>query len=152
MTSRDTQQHEPNVEQIIETVASWSNITTDTERFNATRFILAGREIGHLHPRLADIGYPQPLRDQLIAEGQTEEHHVVPQHPNATTFHIESADDLDHVVWLFRLSYLARVASLQQREDTESTLPAIDVHKEVDELAPSAAVRSAFKTAATDVS
>jgi hypothetical protein len=152
MTSRETQQHDPNVEQVIETVASWPNITTDTEQFNATRFSLAGREIGHLHPRLADIGYPKSLRDQLIAEGHTEEHHVVPQHPNVTTFYIESADDLDHVVWLFRLSYLARVASLQQREDTESTLTAIGVHEEVDDLVPSNAVRSAFETAAEDVS
>lgn len=152
MTARDIQQHGPISAQIVETVASWPAITADVGRFNATSFTLAGREIGHLHPRLADIGYPKPLRDQLIADGHTEEHHVVPQHPNTTTFHIESADDSEHVVWLFRLSYLGRVAVLQQREETEPDLTDIDVQDELDELAPSDAIRHAFETTAGDIS
>lgn len=135
--------------QIIETVASWSGITTDEGRFNSTSFRLADKEIGHLHPRLADIDYPKPLRDQLIAEGRTEEHHAVPQHPNATTFHIESIDDINHVLWLFRLSYLAYVAERQNDGRMEPDLSEIDVQNELDELAPSDGVRSAFETALT---
>lgn len=158
MTVRDPQQHGTIREQIIERVASWPHITAGEGRFNATSFKLAGsrsiagmpREIGHLHPRLADIGYPEALRDQLIANGHTEEHHAVPRHPNTTTFHIESTDDIDHVVWLFRLSYLARVAVLQKHKETGAKLMDIDVQEELDTLAPSDAVRHAFETAATD--
>jgi hypothetical protein len=133
--------------QIIETVASWPDVTAGEGRFNSTSFKLADKEIGHLHPSLADIDYPKSLRAQLIAEGQTEEHHAVPGSPTATTFHIESTDDIDHAVWLFRLSYLARVAYLQKRGETESNLIDIDVSEEVDKLALSDAVRSAFETA-----
>lgn len=46
------------------------------------------------------IGYLKLLRDQLFEEGQMKEQHGVPN-SNAATFHIESADDIDHVVWLF---------------------------------------------------
>ena len=158
MQNENTQQHGTINEQIIETVASWPHITAGEGRFNATSFELVGswsiagmpREIGHLHPRLADIGYPEALRDQLITDGHTEKHHAVPRHPNATTFHIESADDIDHVVWLFRLSYLARVSTLQKHKETEVKLKDIDVQEELDTLAPSDAVRHAFETAVGD--
>lgn len=129
-------------DQIVEMVASWPHIELGEGRFNSTSFNVAGREIGHLHPRLADIEYPKPLRDQLIEEGQTKEHHVVPN-SNATTFHIGSADDVDHVVWLFRLSYLARLATLQRRGELDLDL---DIQHEIDQLAPSEGIRDAFKT------
>ena len=130
-------------DQIIEMIASWPHIEVGKGRFNSTSFTVEGPEIGHLHPRLADIGYPKPLRDQLIEEGQTKEHHVVPN-SNATTFHIESADDIDHVVWLFRLSYLARLAALERRGELDSDL---DIQHELNELAPSDGVRDAFEAA-----
>lgn len=130
-------------DQIIEMVASWPHIELGEGQFNSTSFKVAGREIGHLHPRLADIGYPKPLRDQLIENGQTKEHHVVPN-SNATTFHIESAADVDHVVWLFRLSYLARLAALERRGELDSSL---DIQQELDELALSNSIRNAFEVA-----
>lgn len=145
-TEMSTRKESP-IEAVIETVSSWPGITTGDGRFNSTTFQLAGNEIGHLHLRLADIGYPKPLRDQLIAEDHTQEHHVVPNHPNATTFRIESADDIDHVVWLFRLSYLARLAALQKRGEMESDFAGIDVQEEVAKLAPSDELRRAFEAA-----
>ncbi|GAA0253786.1 hypothetical protein GCM10009000_082920 [Halobacterium noricense] len=63
---------------------------------------------------------------------------------NATTFHIKSADDVDHVVWLFRLSYLARLAALQRRGELDSDL---NIQHELDVLAPSNGVRNAFEAA-----
>lgn len=130
-------------DQIIEMVASWPHIEMDEGRFNSTSFTVGGPEIGHLHPRLADIGYPKPLRDRLIEEGQTKEHHVVPN-SNTTTFYLESAEDIDHVVWLFRLSYLARLAILERRGELDSDL---DIQHELDELTPSDGVRDAFEAA-----
>lgn len=132
-------------DQIVEMVASWPHVELDEGRFDSTSFKVAGSEFGHLHPRLADIGYPKPLRDRLIEEGQTEEHHVVPN-SNATTFRIESSDDIDHAVWLFRLSYLARLAALQRRGELD---PNPDVQHELDELGPSDGVRDAFEAAIT---
>lgn len=39
-----------------------------------------------------DIGYPQALRKQLIAECKTGEHHIVSD--RATTFYVEAAADV----------------------------------------------------------
>lgn len=136
-------------EQIAEAVASWPNITTGDGRFGSISFQLADREIGHLHPRLADIDYPKPLKDQLIADGKTDEHHAVPKHPTATTFHIESVDDVDQAVWLFRLSYLVHLAILQKRNEA-TKLSDIDVRKEVNEFEPTDSIRSAFEAAVAD--
>lgn len=72
------------VKQNIETVTSWPQITTSDGQFNAATSEIEDREIGYLHLREpVEIGYPQPLQDQLIVDGRTGEHHVVP-HSNAT--------------------------------------------------------------------
>lgn len=145
MGAGDAASSERPTDRIVETVASWPGVEVGEGRFDSTSFRLAGREFGHLHPRLADIGFPKPLRDQLVADGLTGPHHVVPA-SNATTFRIDSADDVDHAVWLFRLSYLARLATLQRRGELESDP---DVRRELDDLAPSDAVRDAFEAAVT---
>lgn len=80
----------------------------------------------------------------MIADGHTEAHHVVPRHPNASTFRIESADDIDHAIWLFQLSYLVRLATLEAHGEMDSDL---DVQTELDTLAPSDAIRRAFEAA-----
>jgi hypothetical protein len=99
MPYRDTQQHETYIEQVIETVASWPEITTGIGRFNATTFQIGTGEIGHIHQSgTVDISYPPPLRDQLIADGRTGEHHVAPNSPTGTTFYIESTEDIDNAV------------------------------------------------------
>lgn len=149
MTSNNGRKRDAKREQIIETVASWPTITTGDGRFGSTAFYLAETEIGHLHSGLADIDYPKPLREQLLAEGKTEPHHAVPKHPTATTFHIGSVDDIDHTVWLFRLSYLAHLAILQQRGEEGMDVLDIDILDAVDALEPSDAIRDAFETAVT---
>lgn len=149
MTDKDTQQHGTYVEQVIETVASWPEITTGDGRFNATTFQIGTGQIGHVHPGgTVDISYPPPLRDQLIANGRTGEHHVAPNSPTGTTFYIKSEDDIDSAVWLLRLSYLVHVLGLQKREGTKLNpkLNDIDVNEELNELDPSDALRSVFET------
>lgn len=128
-------------ERITEPVSSWPGVTVDKGRFNSTSFQLVEHEFGHLHSTLADIGFPSALREALIAEGDTKPHHVVPDSPTYTTYRIRSVDDLDHVIWLFRLSYLARLATLQQGGELDSDL---DIEQELDALMPSEAVQSAF--------
>ncbi|WP_247003444.1 luciferase family protein [Halosolutus gelatinilyticus] len=134
-------------ERIDELVSSWPGIAPKRGRFGAVSFDLEGSEIGHVHPSVADIDYPKPLREQLLAEGRTEVHHAVPMHPTATTYRIESADDVAHAVWLFRLSYLVHVAALQRDEEATPSLAAIDIEAELEALEPSDAIRRAFDAA-----
>lgn len=150
MKSNNTQQRQIDIDRIVETVTSWTGITTGSGRFGSTSFQLAGSEIGHLHSRLADIDYPNALREQLIASGRTAEHHAVPKHPTATTLRLDSADDVDHAIWLFRLSYIVHVAILQKTGETNTELREIKSHKEIADLTSDTAIRSAFEAAIVD--
>ncbi|GAA5064051.1 luciferase family protein [Haladaptatus pallidirubidus] len=129
----DNQDIKQYVEQVIEIVSSWPGVTTGDGRFNSTTFSLGQREIGHVHPHqlgLVDISYPQPLREQLLVEGHTEKHHVVPN--RATTFAIESEDDIKQAVFLLRLSYLHHASMLEQTSDIEEQVENIDLDVEAE--------------------
>ena len=52
-----------------------------------------------------DIPFPRSVRDALLAEGLAQEHPWVPN-SGWITFRVGSEDDLQHAVWLMRLSYL----------------------------------------------
>lgn len=122
------------IERIIQTVASWPGISTGEGRFGSTTFDVAEREIGHVHRGgPVDIGYPKPIRDQLIAEGLTGEHHVIPA-SNATTFRVESASDVERAVTLLRISYLYHVSVLQRSRTVESTVDVVDVEAAIEAL------------------
>jgi Family of unknown function (DUF5519) len=54
---------------------------------------------------IVDIPFPRSVRDALLSEGLAEEHHWVPN-SGWITFRIRSEEDLQHAVWLMRLSYL----------------------------------------------
>lgn len=132
--SSDTYQLDSSVPQLMETVSSWPGITTGTGRFNSTTFQIGRGEIGHVHPQmgLVDISYPQPLREQLLAEGHTAEHHMVPE--RATTFTLESDDNLEQALFLLRLSYLYHVSGLDRSTDSDNESIEIDVEGEIREL------------------
>lgn len=92
-------------EQITETVLTWPGVERAPHRFGGTEFRLGRRELGHLHgDRLVDIPFPRKLRDELIAEGLARPHHVLPE-SGWVSFWIESAEDVERVIALFRQSY-----------------------------------------------
>jgi hypothetical protein len=88
-----------------DTVASWPQISVHPHRFGGREFRLANAEVGHVHEGgIVDIPFPRPIRDALLAEGLAEEHHWVPN-SGWITFRVRSEKDLQHAVWLMRLSY-----------------------------------------------
>ena len=63
-------------------------------------------EVGHVHTNgLVDIPFPRSIRDALLTDGLAAEHRWVPN-SGWITFYIRSEEDLNHAVWLMRLSYL----------------------------------------------
>ena len=89
-----------------EAVAGWSNISVHAHRFGGTEFRFGSAEVGHVHPGgIVDIPFPRPVRDALLEEGLAQEHRWVPN-SGWTTFHARKEPDLQHALWLMRLSYL----------------------------------------------
>lgn len=51
-----------------------------------------------------DIPFPRNVRDALLADGLAEGHRCVPN-SGWTSFHVRGEGELEHALWLMRLSY-----------------------------------------------
>ncbi len=88
-----------------------SQVTESTHRFGGIEFRLGRRELGHLHgDRMADLPFPRRVRDELIAAGRAEPHHVLPD-SGWVTRRVRGPEDVEAIVELFRLSYERALAA-----------------------------------------
>ncbi|WP_117591191.1 luciferase domain-containing protein [Haloprofundus halophilus] len=142
--SSTTPSREQLVDELTATAATWPGIEVAPHRFEGNEFTLGPREVGHVHRfGILDINYPRRLRDTLIDEGRTGEHHVVPD-SGWTTFRIRTGADLEPARWLLRLSYLYHVATLRRRPELAGVVGDVDVEGELDAMSPSPRVRESF--------
>jgi hypothetical protein len=87
-------------------VASWPGISVHPHRFAALEYRFGKAEVGHIHFwGDVDIPFPRPVRDFLFERNLAEQHRWIPD-SGWTTFRIRGERDLEHAVWLIRLSYL----------------------------------------------
>jgi predicted DNA-binding protein (MmcQ/YjbR family) len=92
-------------EQITQTILTWEGVTAHAHRFGGTEFRLGRREIGHIHGDiLVDIPFPKKVRDELVAAGQAEPHHVLPQ-SGWISFYLHQPADVEQAIGLFRQSF-----------------------------------------------
>lgn len=104
-------------EEIQNRVAEWENISVQPHRFGGIEFRLGKREIGHLHgDSLLDIPFPMKLRNDLIARGRVEQHHVLPQ-SGWISFRMHSPADTEQAIRLLRLAYELAANSSTKRAD-----------------------------------
>jgi hypothetical protein len=73
-------------------------------RFGGVELRLGRRELGHLHPQLADLPFTRRIRDMLIETARAQPHHVLPD-TGWVSRPLETDDDVDEAIELFRLSY-----------------------------------------------
>jgi hypothetical protein len=86
-------------------VASWPGVTVAPHRFGGVEFRVGRRELGHLHGnRLADLPFPVMVREQLVAAGRAESHHVLPE-SGWVSVRLRRSEDVPSVIELFRLNY-----------------------------------------------
>jgi len=87
-------------------VSSWPNVSTHPHRFGGKEFRFAAAEVGHIHRGgVVDIPFPRSLRDALLLEDLAKEHRWVPN-SGWVTFHVRNDADLNHALWLMRISYI----------------------------------------------
>jgi hypothetical protein len=92
-------------EQIHDAAMSWSGVTAQPHRFGGTEYRLGRREIGHIHgDYLVDIPFPKSVRNELIAAGLAEPHHILPN-SGWISFYIRRADQIEPAIALLRRSY-----------------------------------------------
>ena len=92
-------------EQIATTVSSWAGVEAVPHRFGGIEFRVGRRELGHLHgDRIADLPFPRRVRDELIAEGRAQPHHVLPDSGWVTTS-IRTEAEVENAIDLFRMAH-----------------------------------------------
>ena len=92
-------------EDIRKRVMSWSDVTIRPHRFGGIEFRLGKRELGHLHGDvLLDIPFPLPVRNEIVASGIAEQHHILPE-SGWVSFYIRTEEDIERGISLLRRSY-----------------------------------------------
>src|ERR671923_2938786 len=92
-------------ERIASEVLSWPQVSSAPHRFGGVEFRLGRVELGHLHgDRLADLPFPRKVRDDLVAAGRVQPHHVLPD-SGWVSRRIRHDEDAAKVTALFRMNY-----------------------------------------------
>jgi hypothetical protein len=91
---------------------SWEGVSAHPHRFGGVEFRLGRRELGHLHgDALLDVPFPSKVRDELIAAGRAQPHHVLPE-TGWVSFRIKTEADVAAAVELLKMSF--EIASKQK--------------------------------------
>lgn len=74
-------------------------------RFGGVEFRLERRELGHIHGDwLVDIPFPKKVRDQIVAAGEAEPHHILPASGWVSVF-LRTEEDVDRATQLLQRSF-----------------------------------------------
>jgi hypothetical protein len=103
-------------EQIHEAAMSWPGVTSRPHRFGGTEYRFGRREIGHIHgDYLVDIPFPKSIRNELVAAGLAEPHHILPD-GGWISFYIKQPGAADTAIALLRRSYDLAAAQKSQND------------------------------------
>jgi hypothetical protein len=96
--------HSTPASNVLAEVGKWEGVTLHEHRFGGVELRLGRRELGHLHPSIADLPFPRPIRDELVAAGRARPHHVH-RESGWVTAPMRTDSEVANVIELFRLSY-----------------------------------------------
>jgi hypothetical protein len=83
--------------------------------------LLGTREIGHIHgDHMVDIPFPTKVRAELVAAGQAEPHHLLPE-SGWISFYLRAPEDVARAIGLFERAYaLARLQRQRGQQPRET--------------------------------
>jgi hypothetical protein len=103
--------------QIIDTLLTWEGIEAHPHRFGGTEFRIGKREIGHLHGvSLVDIPFPKKVRDEIVAAGEAEPHHILSE-TGWVSFYLKEDGDVQKAIVLLNRSYQIALKQLSRIRD-----------------------------------
>ncbi len=106
--------------QIEETLLGWEGVGVQPHRFGGLEFNLGTREIGHIHgDGLVDIPFPVKVRDEVVAAGLADYHHILPDSGWISKWLREPAD-VEIALELFKRSYKLAQEQKSRREEKQS--------------------------------
>lgn len=113
---------------IIQTLLAWEGVAQEPHRFGGVEFRLGRREIGHIHGDwLVDIPFPTKVRDEVVAAGLADPHHILPNSGWISRY-LRQPEDVDTAIALLRRSY---EFALKQRNKRSLPNPSGENQKEL---------------------
>ena len=96
---------------------SWPGIGAYPHRFGGTEYRLGTREIGHIHGEsLVDIPFPKKVRDEVVASGRAQPHHLLPD-TGWVSLYLREPDDIPRAIELLRQSYEVALKQKSRRAE-----------------------------------
>ena len=103
---------------IKDALLSWPDVSAHPHRFGGTEYRIGQREIGHIHGDwLVDIPFPTKVRNEIVAAGRAEPHHILPD-SGWISFYLREDSDVQKAIDLFRESY---EIALKQKSKSSSS-------------------------------
>ena len=88
---------------------SWDQVECGPHRFGGIEYRVGTREIGHMHgDTLVDIPFPKRVRDEIVAAGEAQAHHILPD-TGWVSFYIRKESDIELAIVLLKRSYLIAI-------------------------------------------
>lgn len=102
-------------ERISAALLTWEGVSAHPHRFGGTEYRLGKRELGHIHgDRLVDIPFPTRVRDEIVAAGTAQAHHILPE-SGWISLYLRKNRDVETAVSLFERSYEIARKQLRKR-------------------------------------
>jgi hypothetical protein len=104
-------------QRITTAVTSWAHVTSQPHRFGGVEYVIGRREIGHIHgDHLVDIPFPRKVRDEIVAAGRAQPHHILPE-TGWISFYLKQDEDVEKAIALLHESY--EIAQKQKSRSIE---------------------------------
>ena len=102
---------------ITKAVTGWDGVTSAPHRFGGVEYGLGTREIGHIHgDHMVDIPFPKKVRDEIVAAGRAQPHHILPE-TGWVSFYLRQEVDVEQAIALLYESY--QIAQKQKSKTIE---------------------------------
>jgi len=102
---------------ITKAVIAWAGVTSQPHRFGGVEYVIGKREIGHIHgDHMVDIPFPKKVRDEIVAAGRAQPHHILPE-TGWVSFYLRQESDVEQAIALLNESY--QIAQKQKSKTIE---------------------------------
>jgi len=102
---------------ITKAATSWKCVTVTPHRFGGVEYVIGNREIGHIHgDHMVDIPFPKKVRDEVVAAGRAQPHHILPE-TGWVSFYLRQDEDVEQAITLLNESY--QIAQKQKSKTIE---------------------------------
>ncbi len=100
---------------------TWEEIHAHPHRFGGIEFRLGSREIGHIHgDSIVDIPFPTRVRDEVVAAGLAQAHHVLPK-SGWVTVPLDQESGVQNAIDLLQRSYELARAQVARRQGSDGS-------------------------------